>query len=147
MSVELTQSEADKLFEMPKYHEGIDQYDFPSLGGSLRIELFSNDRHEEFSLDITRGRVALSKNTFQNRGRRVVILARIDIGGPPHRNPDGVEITCPHLHLFKEGYGDKWAIPLPDIFSDIDDPYDILDKFMDYCNVADKPVIQKGLFS
>ena len=65
MSVELTQSEADMLLTMPKYHEGIDHYDFPSLGGVLRIELFSNDRDEEFSLDITRGRIALNKNTLR----------------------------------------------------------------------------------
>ncbi|MFW9280162.1 DUF6978 family protein [Glaesserella parasuis] len=26
-------------------------------------------------------------------------MVRLDIEGPPHRNPDGEEIICPHIHL------------------------------------------------
>ena len=99
MSLLLTQQEADALLSLEKHYIGSDRFSLPSLGGTLRIPLHSSDHREEFSLDITRGRIKLCKNTFQARARKVVILARIDISGPPHRNPDGEEISCPHLHI------------------------------------------------
>ena len=71
------------------------------------------DGREEFLLDIRRARIDLAKGTYQNRGREVVILARLDFGGAPHRNPDGEEIGSPHIHLYREGFGDKWAFPIP----------------------------------
>jgi len=146
MSLVLTQREADSLLNRDKHYMGNEQFSLPGLGGALRIPLYSNDRREEFSLDITRGRIELRKNTFQTRARRVAILARVDIGGPPHRNPDGREIPCPHLHIYWEGYGDKWAIPLPDNFKNYRDAWQTLMDFMDYCHVVTRPPIQPELF-
>lgn len=147
MSLLLTQQEADALLGLEKHYLGTDRFPFPSLGGSLRISLHSADCREEFSLDITRGSIELRKNTFQSRARKAVILARIDIGGPPHRNPDGEEIGCPHLHVYREGYGDKWATPLPSIFSNHEDTWTTLLEFMDFCNVATRPTILQELFT
>ncbi|HEY7442131.1 MAG TPA: hypothetical protein VH701_06920 [Vicinamibacterales bacterium] len=33
--------------------------------------------------------------------------------GAPHRNPDDEEIPCPHLHLYREGYGDSLGDAAP----------------------------------
>ncbi|MBU1410007.1 hypothetical protein KKD52_18765 [Myxococcota bacterium] len=146
MSLILSQQEAEDLLALEKHYFGTDHFSFPGLGGSLRIPLHSNGRREEFNLDLTRGRILLSKNTFQTRARKVVILARLDLDGPSHRNPDGEEIDCPHLHLYREGYGDKWATPLPEAFSGINDTMQLLDAFMDYCRIVGKPMIDGGLF-
>jgi hypothetical protein len=74
-------------------------------------------------------------------------LARLDFGGPPHRNPDGEEIACPHLHLYRQGYGDKWARPVPqDTFTNMDNLFMTLDDFMSFCNISEPPNIQRGLF-
>ncbi|WP_260292480.1 DUF6978 family protein [Sedimenticola hydrogenitrophicus] len=147
MSLLLTQQEADALLALEKHYLESDRFSFPSLGGNLRIPLHSADHREEFSLDITRGKIELRKNTFQARGRKAVILARIDIGGPPHRNPDGEEIGCPHLHVYREGYGDKWATPLPETFANHEDAWTTLLEFMDFCNVSTKPTIMQELFT
>jgi hypothetical protein len=147
MSLLLTQQEADALLALDKHYLGRERFSFPSLGGSLRIPLHSPDHREEFSLDITRGNIELRKNTFQGRARKAVILARLDIGGPPHRNPDGEEIACPHLHVYREGYGDKWAFPLPDSFSNHEDAWKTLFEFMDFCNVSTRPTILQELFT
>lgn len=147
MSLLLTQQEADALLALDKHYLGGEHFSFPSLGGSLRIPLYSTDHREEFSLDITRGSIELRKNTFQARTRKAVILARIDIGGPPHRNPDGEEIGCPHLHVYREGYGDKWATPLPATFSKHEDAWTTLYEFMDFCHVATRPTILQELFT
>jgi len=146
MSLILTQQEAEALLALEKHYLGTDHFAFPGLGGSLHIPLHSMGRREEFNLDVTRGRILLSKNTFQTRARKVVILARLDLDGPSHRNPDGEEIDCPHLHLYREGYGDKWATPLPEAFCGIDDTMQLLDTFMDYCRIVGKPMIDGGLF-
>lgn len=147
MTISLTQQEADALLALEKHFLDNDRFEFPALGGALRIPLYSSDRREEFSLDITRGRILLEKNTFQTRARKAVILARLDLAGPPHRNPDGEEMDCPHLHLYREGYGDKWAVPLPAVFAGIADTVELMDTFMDYCRVVGKPIIERGLFA
>lgn len=147
MTILLTQQEADALLSLDKHFLGDSRFVFPDLGGALRIPLHSTDRREEFSLDITRGRILLEKNTFQTRARKAVILARLDLAGPPHRNPNGEEIDCPHLHLYREGYGDKWAAPLPAAFTGIENTVELMDAFMDYCRVVGKPIIERGLFA
>ncbi|MEZ4601356.1 MAG: hypothetical protein R2940_16330 [Syntrophotaleaceae bacterium] len=147
MSILLTQQEGDALLELEKHYFGNVVFDFPDLGGALRIPLHSEDRREEFSLDITRGRIELKKSTLQSRARKAVILARVDVCGPPHRNPDGEEVPCPHLHLYREGYGDKWAAPLPSHFTDPENTWQTVAEFMDFCHITTKPDIRQGLFS
>ena len=77
----------------------------------------------------------------------MVVLVRLDFGGSEHRNPDDSEIESPHLHLYREGYGDKWAVPLPDgDFTDTANLMNMLADFMRYCNISEPPKIQGGLF-
>lgn len=101
------------------------------------MPLYSPDRRENFWLDLNRGRIDLKKVKMQNRGRQVVALVRLDLGGPPHRNPDGKEIAARHLHLYREGFGDKWAFPLPaDKFGTPADVWEAFQDFLRYCNPA-----------
>lgn len=119
----------------------------PDLGGSIIVPLVSTNKQEQFLLDIRRGRMHLKRQKFQTRVKEVIPLVRLDIGSP-HRNPDGEEIKSPHIHIYKEGYGDKWAIPVPEhVFKDTDDFWQTLHDFMSYCSVIEVPNFQKGLFS
>jgi hypothetical protein len=147
MNIQLTQQEADALLALEKHCSENTKYIFPSMGGNLRIPLQSQDKREEFSLDIYRSNIVLQKNTFQNRARKSIILARIDLDAGIHRNPDGEEIPCPHIHIFREGWIDKWAIPLPNSFSNPSDIWKTLDDFMSFCNITTKPNITKELFT
>jgi hypothetical protein len=108
--INLTQTEADALIAMGKYRVNDDRWDYPMSGGSISVPLISADRRENFILDVSRGKINLAKGTYQNRARQVVVLVRLDFGGQPHRNPDGEELQSPHLHVYREGYGDKWAV-------------------------------------
>ncbi|MEK6784471.1 MAG: hypothetical protein AABY61_03220 [Nitrospirota bacterium] len=146
-TTDLPQSEADALIALAKVKVNDDSYDYPGTGGSLVVPLTSQDKREDFLLDIYRGRIDLLKGTYQNRARQVIILVRVDFGGAPHRNPDGEEVLCPHLHLYREGFGDKWAVPLPaDLFPNVNDLWLTLEDFMRFCNVVDPPAIARGLF-
>ncbi|MBX3109946.1 MAG: hypothetical protein KF743_12245 [Fimbriimonadaceae bacterium] len=144
---ELTQTEADALLALEKVAVSSDQVNFPDQGGVLILQLASTDGRQQFLLDVRKARIDLVKGTYQNRARQTVILARLDIGGPPHRNPDGEEVPCPHLHLYREGFGDKWAIPLPSQFTDPGDLWQSLEDFMSFINVSQRPNIQRGLFT
>ena len=146
--INITQSEADALLVLAKHRADDRQWDYPDLGGSISVPLVSPDRLERFVLDLSRGRINLAKGTYQNRGRQVVVLVRLDFGGAPHRNPDGEEIGSPHLHLYREGFADKWAFPVPaDRFPNPGDAWRTLGDFMRYCNVVEPPAIRRGLFT
>jgi hypothetical protein len=95
----ITQAEADALIAMPKIRTSDETWNYPSMGGAISIPLISPDKRENFLLDIRKGRINLSKGSYQNRSRQVIVLVRIDFGGSVHRNPDGTEVLCPHLHL------------------------------------------------
>ncbi len=121
---------------------------FPNPGEQLVIPLSSVDRRETFALDITRSRIRLTKASYQNRAHQAIILMRLDVNGAPHRNPDGVVIPCPHIHMYREGFGDKWALPAPVNFHpNTGDLYSTMWAFIAQCNVTQPPQIEKGLFS
>ena len=144
---ELTQAQADELLQMEKHHTAEEPWDFPQLGGHIRIPLLSIDKREQFMLDISRNQINLERGKFQNRARTCIVLARIDFGGSSHRNPDDQEIACPHMHIYREGYGDSWAVPIdPSIFLNVNDVNRTLDDFMGFCNITKPPIINKGLF-
>ena len=143
----LTQSEADALLAMEKLRVCDDVINLPGPGKKMTVKFQSINKREEFLLDLNRGRIELRKATFQNRARKIVILVRLDLHGAPHRNPNDEEIPTPHIHLYREGFGDKWAYPVPlDKFTDLDDLYNTLVEFMSYCNITEPPQIQRGMF-
>jgi hypothetical protein len=147
----LTQAEGDALLALEKKSAANDSYiDLPDSGSSRSIEInfVSLDGREEFVLNYTRHSINISKRNHHFRGRKVIGLARLDLDGPPHRNPDDQEIGSRHLHLYREGYGLKWAFEVPtDKFTNLDDPLQTLEDFMYFCNIVQFPRINKGLFT
>lgn len=146
--INLTQEEADVLIGMEKHRANEDIKSFPMRGESLTLPLQSLDKREQFLLDLSRGRINLLKVKMQSRGRQVVVLVRLDLSGAPHRNPDDTEIAAPHLHLYRENFGDKWAIPLPaDRFRNPADIWKTFEDFLRFCNITHPPHVDRGLFS
>ncbi len=155
----ITQQESDFLFQMEKFPESNELYSFPVSGTKIVIPFTSSDKHESFLFDIYRSSIKLTKVTYQNRVRKSFILRRLDIDGPSHLNPNvenvpldflaqynSKEIDCPHLHIYVEGFNNKWAVPVSLFFSiDGKDIYDAMFDFFKYCNVKRIPIIEKGL--
>jgi len=154
MPRELSQGEADILIALRKEAQREERINLPTGGESLDVPLLSTNRREKFVLGIWRARRKLSKMTLTNRGREIIMLVRLDLDGAPHTNhyhndhyPDEETIGCPHLHVYREGYGDTLAIlPPQDVFRDLSDPYAALEDFMQYCNVVRFPIIERELF-
>lgn len=146
--VALSREEAAALLAMEKHRADDNVYEYPAFGGAIHIPLQSIDRRETFTLDVRRSQIKLAKGTYQNRARGIVILARLDFGGPPHRNPDDSEVECPHLHVYREGYGDRWAVPLPrGQFPNQNDAWMLVTDFMRFINVTLVPDLRRGLFA
>lgn len=146
MSAELTNAEVKYLLELKKFRKSDDDYELPNFGGKLKIPLLSADRKEEFFLYVSSGHIDINRRSFVNVAKKTIPLARIDLAGADHHNPDGTDVSLPHIHIYKERYADKWAYPLPDDFADCVSTYDFLDKFMDYCHIIKRPKIIMELF-
>jgi hypothetical protein len=141
----MTILDVKRLIKIPKYQQEEEKhYTYPNVGG-IEIPLISADKREEFILDIWKGKISL-KAKYQTRVHKTIVLVRLDLNGPPHRNPDGEEVGETHIHIYREEYGDKWAYPV-DIkyFPNINDLFKTLDDFMKYCNIRNV-LINKGLF-
>lgn len=143
----LTQAEADLLLSMEKHCLDDKRWRFPVGGGRTEIPLVSPDGRENFTLDLQRGKRNMAKLKYQNRSRQTIILARLELNGGGHRNPDDLFVPCPHIHLYREGYGDKWAFPVnASAFNDLSNPSVVLDDFMRYCNITRQPEVDMVLF-
>ena len=106
----------------------------------------STKTKEVFLFDFYRGSVELSKYTFNKRYRQTVILLRYDNGGR-HTNPDGVLFEGPHVHLYREGYNDKFAFQVSEVgINTSDSMEEVLKKIMQFCNIKRFPSIEISMF-
>ena len=144
----LTQQEGDALLQMEKINVGAAEIDLPDLGGSIELKFSGNEGHEEFIINFAKHSINLLKRNHHLRGRKVIGIARLDLFGPPHRNPDGAEIGPEHIHLYREGFGLKWAYDIPaNDFTNLQDTHQTLEDFMRYCHVTQPPLLKRSLFS
>lgn len=144
----LTQQKADELLKLEKHCVSASPIDFPMPGNMIELDVKSADNRESFKIDVNRkGRIRLTKCTYQERYAFVEVLLRLDIDGPPHENPNGDVVLCPHLHIYKEGFGDRWAYPITNAFTNTSDLVRTLREFLVYCKVHNIPDIQRTINS
>lgn len=143
----ITQAEYVFLMEQEK--------DFDDLATPIKLgpaplqwvrQIHSLATKEVFHLDFYRGSFELSKYTVNNRYRQTIIMLRYDNGGR-HTNPDGVLFEGPHVHLYREGYNDKFAFPVSEInVLESDTMENVFNKIMHFCNVKRFPTIEVPMF-
>ena len=152
----LTQAEADQLLQMPKVFLERDPIEF-TMQEPMDYDrvLRSADRREEFLLTVERGRRKRIRLKYQTRARRVIVLARLELNGPRHKNPAGSPykpgqwISDTHIHLYREGYDDRIAYELMDTpgwtGGTSSSGVAALESFMSFCAIIDWPPIQTAL--
>lgn len=143
----ITQLEFDILIKEEKIFEDIIK---PLELGPAPIrwsrQINAVDSNNLFLLDFYRGSFELSRYTYNKRYRQTIILLRYDNGGR-HTNPDGASFEGPHIHLYKEGYNDKFAYPISDIEIEESDTIEVvLNKILHFCNVTKLPSIEIPMF-
>jgi hypothetical protein len=57
----------------------------------------------------------------------------LDFSGPPHPNPDGVILPCPHKHRWEDGARDRWAYVPPEITAS--ERLAVFMQFLAECNI------------
>lgn len=141
----LPQAEANALIAMAKAFEDSVAIAIPPSVDDTR-DLIGVDPRERFLLDIWRSTFRLSKVRLQTRARQIVVLVRLDIDGAPHTNPDGAKLAGTHVHLYREGYEDKWAQPIdPGRFRDLANIRLAFEDFCGFCNISAIPPFQASL--
>lgn len=143
----LDQNTVDHLLLLVKVLTDASTIVFPTFGTGIVLEATDRDRTERFKIDVQRkGKKKRTKCTYQMRYVQTEILVRVDIDGPPHENPDGEEVPCPHIHIYREGYADRWARPLPlNDFPSVADLVATLKDFLRYCKFENIPSVQRPI--
>jgi hypothetical protein len=139
----LTQAEADQFIQMAKRFVRAPASITIPPGADDTYDLVGPSDRERFLLDVWRGTLRVTKVKFQNRARAVIVLVRLDVDGAPHTNPDGQRLSGTHLHLFREGYDDRWAYPVdPKSFTLLSDPGMTFQEFCTFCKIDSPPAVQ-----
>lgn len=119
--MEMTNIEFDRIIAERKQFDNDNNIIILPIGGG-KVNLIANFTESDEYINIylrssKRNLEKLSQNsTYQDN----TILIRIDLEPTaPHQNPDGQIIRESHIHVYKEGFGDKWATPLKDICDNI----------------------------
>ncbi len=108
-------------------------------------QLFSPETREEFILDYHKGNIAIEKFVVNHRYRQSIILLRYCHTGR-HTNPDGITLDGPHIHLYREGYADKFAFPAAEMGINISDDIQVIfRKVLQLCNIQITPTINFNL--
>lgn len=145
----LSDQHAQYLIGLEKLFKNAPPTNFTLPGQCSEFDLLSIDHKEAFILTINRSSTRLTgKCTYQTRTGTHIPLVRVDINPTGfHRNPNGDIIYGNHIHLYKEGYGDRFAKPLESEI-EINDPQDLLGVYMGfckYCNIEKSPSLEPSL--
>ena len=146
----LTQKEADHLLQIQKEFANNKKIFLPPPGRKLEITLVSSKEEErkDFIVNYTKSSINISKRSHHLRTKKIIGLARLDLDGPPHTNPDGEEIGKRHLHIYRENFDLKWASEIPnEDFKNLDDAYETFIDFLKYIKVIELSNINRELFS
>ena len=148
-----TQSEADALMALVKRFVGPPPAVSIPPGADDRYELAAVTGREKFIPDVQRGTLRLSRLTLNERVRASVVLVRLDVDGRPHTNPDGTSAGRSHPHVYREGFEERWAVPLnevrgPDgrqLFPEALNHAQFFRAFCAFCNIVNPPAIQEWI--
>lgn len=148
----MKQKEADELIEIQKQYVN-PIIKLPLASQCRDLEAKSTDGKHKFYVHLNRkGSIELHRCTYQMSYSSREILLRLDLDlHKTHLNPshDGLpskKIQGPHVHIFREGFGDKIAFPLPEVFPGLD-PENLEDAFTRFCRHCNftKYILQGGL--
>lgn len=137
MKLDLTQSDAESLIKNKKIVKNIRpiEFNYPIRGGVLEIEVIDEFKNE-YVIGIRQRKIELIKRSHNLRYAKSVTLIRIDYDRE-HCNPDGNNVGIPHIHVYKEGFNDKFAYKLSDygiIIENQTDIKELLNKFLEFIN-------------
>ena len=144
----LPQSLADELIGVEKYPRPKTPATFPSPGDSVDVALYSVDGRQDFVFDVSAHDFSDRSAKYQTRWRTRTVLVRLCVDRHRHRNPDRTRVGRTHLHVYREGYDDRYATDqIGDTFHDLDDVSATLFDFYKFCNIKGTPIGTRKMLS
>lgn len=141
---ELTDNEAKFLIELEKV--AMEKLvNIPCGKNKEHIDLASAEERMDniMRVFIRRGKINANKCSFNVVYNKSITLIRLDIeAGRVHTNPDGKDVPSNHLHIYREGYDDRFAFPLPECFTDPENLAKTLYDLLGYSNVINRDDVQ-----
>lgn len=138
MSIILTDNEVNELLRLKKHFINL-PISMPLENSKKSYRLTDDSNKERFELNIERKKIEITINkTKINHSYNNEPIIRIEIGAPPHTNPDFTIVGRNHIHIYKEGYAMRWAYNIEDFFPDLieNSSFDLIfEKFCVYCNI------------
>jgi len=140
----LTQQEFNYLLKIEKRFTDNDMI---YLDTKWSREIISTQSRDIFILDYYKGTYRIEKYTYNKRYRKNIVLLRYDSFGR-HTNPDNTVVEGPHLHIYREGYDDKFAVSPEEIGVDSRafGRDRVLRVLLEYFNVKGCPQIHLAIF-
>lgn len=141
---DLTDAEAKLLIELEKIATD-KRVDIPSNSQKVHLNLSSAKEKDDniMRIYIKRGKRNINKCSFNVVYNKSITLLRLDIEpGRIHQNPDGKDVPNPHLHIYREGYDDRYAEPLPECFADTANLAKTLYDLLGYSNVINRDKVE-----
>jgi len=137
--MELSQDLAERYRNSPKRLKNKETLD---LNAEFRIqgeELISDEFGDIFKLDLRKNKIELKVMNCNIRANDCFVLARLCVNDREHKNPDGIKVGETHLHIYKEGFNDRYAYnPEDHGFSDFDNVPALILQFADFCKIDKK---------
>ena len=136
----LSQETADYLLETPKRYLDVGVAVDLQVGKGVEIDFIAElDQKEKFRIIVEFSARKKQHAKFELLARHSISLFRAEFGGPPHLNPDGQIIPCPHFHHYREGFSDRYCTPIGPEFEGIHERLALCQRFLEYCMVVQFP--------
>lgn len=145
----LSQDEFNHLIKLKKKFQDSDAIELGPHPIEWQKKIVSTESKDTFIMDFRRASIEVKKYTFNKRFRTAVVLLRFDSHGR-HTNPPGTDekiFNGPHVHLYREGFEDKWAFPVEELgVKDASSMLDVFNQITNYCNIEKIPNVNQSLF-
>lgn len=141
---DLTDAEARILIELEKVATD-KRIDIPVGAKKEHLNLARTEEPNDniMRIYIKRGKRNINKCSFNVVYNKSITLLRLDIEpGRLHQNPDGRDVPNPHLHIYRDGYDDRYAIPAPECFTDTSNLAQSLYDLLGYSKVINRDEVE-----
>ena len=140
--MQLSQEEADTLRMIEKYLTNPELVKLPPPTGTVLHPVHyhrEGRRMDNMKISTYHARINAQKISCRLLYNGNVMLVRVDTqDATPHANPDKkivIQPHQPHIHIYREGYGDKFAYPLPNAFRNAEDISSLFMDFLSYSRI------------